>query len=137
MLKELTLAAALALTTPAVVAAQTSATPEQMADTFFAALKAGDPARAYKGLWHGTLMDKQQAQVEFVITQTSVALQTYGPIDGWELISEKIHSESYKERIYLVRADGAPLFFKLKFYRGPHGWMVHQLDFRDKLEALP
>lgn len=136
MLKSLMFAAALLTAAPA-VAQTSSATPNTIAEGFFQSLKAGNYAKAYQDIWRGTLMDKKQAEVENVISQTAAAFQYFGKADGYELMSEKTLSPSLMERTFLVRAENGPLFFRLLFYHGPSGWRVTKLDFGDDPSRLP
>lgn len=128
------LAAALLIAAPAV--AQNVA-PDDVANGFFQKLKSGQTAKAYRDLWQGTLMDRKQADVDFVISQTDLIMKAYGPMADWELMKDDVLSPSFRIRTYLVRFDAGALFFKLQFYRAPRGWMVLNLDFRDRYAALP
>ena len=119
------------LTAPQVAIAQTAPTYAEVADGFFRTLQAGDTAKAYKDIWGGTLMDKKQGEVENLVLQTATTLKTYGKVVGWELVSEKIISASYIERVYLVRTEGLPIFFKMYFYRPSSKWLVTNLYFTD------
>lgn len=137
MIRALVLATAIVLAAPQIVHAQSSATPDVVADSFFGSLKAGQTGKAYQDLWRGTIMDRKQADVDYVITQTDVALKAYGQMADWELMEDEVLSPSFRIRTYLLRFDQGALFFKLQFYRAPKGWTVLNLDFRDRYAALP
>jgi hypothetical protein len=83
-------------------------------------------------MWRDTLMDKKQAELESAATQTAAAMQIYGKILGWEQVSEATISPSFIRRVYLVKTENAPLFFRLQFYRAGARWVVWRLDFADK-----
>ena len=124
MFRSIIAAAFLAAVSPSLALAQDSAAPDSIASAFFGALKSGQVATAYQNLWRGTLMDKKQADVEFIANQTSTALRTYGPIAGWEEMSSDDLSQSLKSKLYLLRGENGPLFFRLQFYHGPKGGIV-------------
>jgi hypothetical protein len=135
MPRALVIAAAIVLTGPA--HAQDATPPDKIADSFFRYLQTGQFTKAYQDVWRGTPMDKKQADVETITTQTASALQIYGKIDGWEFVSEKVVAPSFQERTYLLRTDRGPLFFRMQFYRRPTGWSVYRIDFADTLPRLP
>lgn len=137
MIRALVLAAAIVMAAPQLAHAQGSGTPDTVADNFFGSLRAGQTGKAYQDLWRGTIMDRKQADVDFVITQTDAAMKAYGQMADWEVMKDDVLSPSFRIRTYLVRFDQGALFFKLQFYRAPRGWLVLNLDFRDRYAALP
>jgi hypothetical protein len=137
MLRALMVAVVLALAAPAAAQTQTDGQMQRIADGFFTSLKAGEFVKAYQDIWRGTPMDKKQADVEAMITQTGSAFQLYGKMDGWETVSEETVAPSFRRHTYLVRTDVGPLFFRMQFYRRASGWSVYRLDFADQLSRLP
>lgn len=137
MIRAFVLAAAIVLAAPHMACAQSSATPDSMIAAFFGQLRDGQVRRAYQELWQGTLMDKKQADVDFIVNQTDAAIKSYGRMADWELMKEEVLSPSFRIRTYLLRYEQGAMFFKVQFYRSPRGWMVWNLDFRDRYAALP
>lgn len=137
MFKTLLLAAALTAPTPVVAQTPKSATPTEMADGFFRALQNDQVEKAYKGIWEGTLMDRKQADVENLVSQNMVVLKNYGGVLGWELISETTITPSLIDRVYLVKTQNLPLFYKIQFYRPGPKWQVTNLFFTDTYKNIP
>jgi hypothetical protein len=123
--------AALLVVAPAAAVAQPG-DPGELAQGFFRTLQSGQVLKAYQDMWRDTLMDKKQAELESAATQTAAAMQIYGKILGWEQVSEATISPSFIRRVYLVKTENAPLFFRLQFYRAGARWVVWRLDFADK-----
>lgn len=137
MLKILTLASTIAIVGAPAAVSQTATTPDILADGFFRNLQSGDAAKAYQYIWGGTFMDKKQAEVEYIITQNATALKTYGKILGWELGSEKVISPSVVERLYILKTEALPLYYKIQFYRPATNWIVGNLYFTDTYKNIP
>ena len=133
MLKAIVLAGALALASPAFAQ---STGPDAVADTLFGLIRSGEIAKAYDGLGRGTVLDQKKLELQNVANQTTAALQIYGKVLDWELMSEKKLSQSYVARSYLLRTERGPIFFNLHLYRGAQGWTVLNIYFTDILKNL-
>jgi hypothetical protein len=132
MLKAIVVAGVLTLVAPAAAPAQTAGSPAALAEAFFTQLQAGDVLKAYQDMWRGSaIMDKKQADVENIASQNQVVLRNYGKVLGWELMSEKVIAPSLIERLYLLRTENVPLFYKVQFYRPSTKWIVGNIYFTD------
>jgi hypothetical protein len=78
----------------------------------------------------------KQAEVEYIITQNATVLKTYGKILGWELGSEKVISPSLVERLYILKTEALPLYYKIQFYRPASSWIVGNLYFTDTYKNI-
>ena len=138
MLRNLMIAVAFGLCAPLAAQAQPQAIggPTELADGFFRALQTGEAAKAYHDIWIGTFMAKKQPEVDNVASQTTFALKTYGKVLGWELVSEKAITPSFLERVYLVRTEALPLFFRMQFYKPVAKWQVGSLYFTDNYKTV-
>jgi hypothetical protein len=142
MLRELMFALAVAATSPSqsgAVAAGTALTPaaEAKADSFFAALKAGQTAEAYHKAFEGTLMmQKKQGDMDNAIAQTNAILTYYGHVTGWEFIDADPLSPSFAQARYLVKTEQGPIFFRLQLYNPGTGWVISNISFADRLSGL-
>lgn len=134
MLKAIVLAGALALASPALAQ---SAGPDLVAGNFFGLIRSGEITKAYDGIGRGTILDQKKLELRNVATQTAGALQIYGKVIDWELMSEKKLSESYLVRNYMVRTERGPMFFNLHLYRGVQSWTIINIYFTDILKSLP
>ena len=135
MLRILTVLAVL-LATPAAAQSAGSSQPAQLADSFFRAVQAGDIPKAFDDAWRGTIMAKKQAEVENLGTQMGSVFQIYGKMLGWELVSEKVISPSFVQRIYLVRTPNAPVFFRMQFYKASTSWVMSGVYFTDTYDKV-
>lgn len=134
MLKAVVLAAALALTSPALAQ---PAGPDAVTNSFFGMIRSGEITKAYEGLGRGTVLDQKKLELRNVANQTASALQIYGKVIDWEMMSEKKLSEGYLIRNYMLRTERGPMFFNLHFYRGVQGWTIVNIYFTDILKNLP
>ncbi|HEX7945312.1 MAG TPA: hypothetical protein VF495_11635, partial [Phenylobacterium sp.] len=132
MLKAIVVAGALALAAPAAAPAQSANSPAALAEAFFTQVQAGEVLKAYQDMWRGSaIMDKKQADVENIAAQNQAILRSYGKVLGWELMSEKVIAPSLVERLYLLRTENVPLFYKVQFYRPGTKWIVGNIYFTD------
>ena len=131
MFRAIFLAVALTITAPAAAQAQPAAGPDTVADRFFSLVRGGDVQKAYGDVGRGTLMEQKKAELQNVANQTTSALQIYGKVVDWELISEDKWSPSYLVRNYLLRTDRGPIFFNLHLFRSVNGWVIGNISFTD------
>lgn len=97
-------------------------------DVFFLALQAGDIEVAYDTLVQNSPVADEPSQVADLKTKTASAIDTYGPIVGYELIDEKRAGENLVRRTYFSHGDTQPLRWRFYFYRIKDHWRL--VDFR-------
>ena len=102
MLKAIVLAGALALASPSIAQ---PAGPDTVTNSFFGLVRSGEITKAYDGLGRGTVLDQKKLELQNVANQTARALQIYGKVIDWELMTDKKLSESYLIRNYMVRTE--------------------------------
>ncbi|MDP3853530.1 hypothetical protein [Phenylobacterium sp.] len=130
---------AAAIAAPAAVVS-TASSPDAPVELFFGKLKAGDAAEAYRAIWAGTLIDRKPGAVQVMSDQTAMVIKYFGPIVGWELLHEGPASPHFRERCYILRTEGGPVFFKFQLYDNGAKWVVTKLTFNDdhdKLQTTP
>jgi hypothetical protein len=110
--------------------------PTAVVDMFFGKLKAGPSIDAYRGIWTGTLMDKKPGQLQFLADQTDTVLRYYGPVTGWELLREGPGSLHLKDKTYVLRTQGGPIFFRFQLFDDGTHWMISKLTFNDDVDKL-
>lgn len=106
--------------------------PDGAANAFFRTLQTGDPVKAYTAIFPPGMAAKKQADLENLSTQTGTALKYYGKILGWELAKEERVSPSYVRRLYVVRTEMAPLFYRFDFYKPETTWTAVNVYFADQ-----
>jgi len=136
MLRILFAVIALLSATPAFAQSAAARTPDSLANAFFKGLQTGPALKAYNDMWQGTLMSKKQADVENAAAQTDNAFRIYGKLVDWEKMSTEQVSPSFIISTFLVRTEGAPIFFKMQFYHAPAGWMVAYVNLADSYKTL-
>ncbi|MDB5425967.1 MAG: hypothetical protein JWQ29_3383 [Phenylobacterium sp.] len=137
MLAPLLAALALATATPAHAPPPGPAnSPSAIADGFFATLQAGEASKAYSQVL-GRLATSKPAEMQNLVGQNEMALKMFGKISGWELARERVISPSFVERVYVLRTENAPLFYRMHFYRADTTWVLVSIFFNDTYDKLP
>ncbi len=131
MLKASAAAALLSVILPDLASAQTpSSLPpitasgarevEALMAPFFDTLE-DDVAKAYTGLFAGTLLETKTVEISQLTAQTNVVLQTYGPITERELARSECATASICKLIYVLNTDKGPIGFWAYVHRRSTG----------------
>lgn len=140
MIRALAFAALLALTTPIAAAAESPTVridsgQDAVVQAFFKELQGGRTPAAYQGLFGSAMMIKKQVEVENLIAQTNNAMNLFGKVSGWELVTADEISPSYGQAVYALKTETLPLFFKFEFYRNTTRRTVTRMDFTDSYKT--
>ncbi|GAB5482307.1 MAG: hypothetical protein Pars92KO_20640 [Parasphingorhabdus sp.] len=123
--------ASLAIATPSL--AQT--TPETIANTVLADLKAGDATNVVENiLAKAPLISTGPAEKTNLINTLNTLFSSYGRVEGWELVGSRHASSRYVEHSYIVFQEKYAMSLELKFYQGKEGWNLTAFNFNDKLD---
>ena len=125
------------LVSPLSLGAEGAATPESIANSFFATLMKGDPMKAVDTFFAiNPNFAARSQQLQMVKTQLVGALQIYGNPSGVETILVEELAPSLHRRVYLTNHETHPLVWEMYFYKVKSGWLPDQLQFRDTYELL-
>lgn len=125
------------LMSPLCLAAEGTATPESIANNFFATLMKGDAVKAVDAFFGlNPNFGAQAPQLQMVKTQLQGALQVYGTPSGVEPILIEELAPSLHRRVYLTNHATHPLVWEMYFYKSKSGWLPDQMQFRDTYELL-
>ncbi len=142
MRSALILALALGVATPLIATAAPSTAavdqrdPGAVVEMFFGKMKSGPSIEAYRSIWMGTLMEKKAAQLQVMADQTDSVLRYFGPVTGWELLRSGVSSPHFQERIYVLRTEGGPIFFRFLLFDIGSRWTISKLTFNDDYDKL-
>jgi len=101
---------------------------ERKVDVFFLQLAANQIDAAYNGLARGTIIAERPEEVGMLKEKTQLAIEEYGPVSGYELISEKKAGGRLLLRTYLSHNEVLPLRWRMYFYHTGGEWKL--VDFR-------
>lgn len=108
--------------TPSMSAASVEET-RPLTDALFRTLQAGDPAKAYRDLFAGTLMESKAPEMNTLVSQTQLLLDAYGTMVGWNLIRSDCLSPTYCRTLYQVDLKNGAMFVALTLHRRSGRWM--------------
>ena len=120
---------------PTPAAAKTAAPPDAIR-TFFAALKSGQVDAAYETLAKGTIISERAENVKELKARTSQALDSYGPVAGYETLSILNAGENLVRYTCISLNQDLPLRWRFYFYRSAAGWKLVDLRVDDGLVEL-
>lgn len=92
-------------------------------DAFFQTLRAGDPAKAYRDLFAGTMMETKAAELQTLISQTQMLLDAYGTLTGWSVIRTDCITPTMCRTAYQVDMKNGPIFVVLTLHRRTGDWL--------------
>lgn len=101
---------------------------ERKIDLFFLALGAEEVELAYDTLVRNTIIADRPEQVDLLKRKTRETIDEYGPLEGYELISEKRAGQRLVLRTYLSHNAVLPLRWRMYFYQTGGEWKL--VDFR-------
>ena len=110
--------------------------PSETLDLFFLALKAGQVDAAYEALVRDTIIAARKVDVDGLKKRTKEAIESYGPIAGYELVDEKIVGTSLLRRTVISLNADLPLRWRFYFYKSEGSWRLVDLRVDDALVEL-
>ena len=113
-----------------------AANPSEAMDNFFLALKAGQVDAAYDGLVNDTIIAERREDVSGLKKRTQEALDSYGPVSGYETVDEKTVGTSLLRRTCISLNSDLPLRWRFYFYRSEGAWKLVDLRVDDGLVEL-
>jgi hypothetical protein len=122
--------------TPAPPPADASTSPAGTIDLFFLALQGDNVEAAYENLVKGTIIADRKEDVTGLIARTREALDSYGPIRGYELIEERAVGKHLVRRTCLSLNTDLPLRWRFYFYLSEGRWGLVDLRVDDGLAEL-
>lgn len=105
-------------------------------DAFFLALKADKVDAAYDALVKGTIIADRAQDVASLKERTKHALDSYGPISGYEVVDEQIVGTVLFRRTCLSFNTDLPLRWRFYFYKSGGNWNLVDLRVDDGLVEL-
>ncbi len=106
-------------------------------DAFFQTLRAGDPTKAYRDLFAGTLLETTKAaEVNTLITQTQTLLDAYGTLVDWTVLRSDCLSPTLCRIGYQVDMKNGPMFVFLLMHRRAGEWYPHWIYVTDIAQPL-
>lgn len=110
--------------------------PAAAISAFFLALKAGQVEAAYDGLVKNTVIAERQQNVKDLKTSTEKALDSYGPIGGYEVVDTLAIGTCLIRQTCISLNQNLPLRWRFYFYRSEGGWKIVDLRVDDGLVEL-
>ena len=113
-----------------------AANPSEAMDIFFLALKDGQVDAAYDALVKGTIIAERREDVSGLKRRTQEALDSYGPVSGYETVDEKIVGTSLLRHTCISLNSDLPLRWRFYFYKSEGAWKLVDLRVDDALVEL-
>ncbi len=110
--------------------------PAEKLDLFFLALKAGQTDAAYEALVANTIIAERKEDVTSLKLRTKEAIESYGPVSGYEIVDEKIVGSSLLRRTCISLNSDLPLRWRFYFYRSEGAWRLVDIRVDDALVEL-
>ena len=110
--------------------------PADLMEAFFLALKGGKVDAAYDALVKGTIIADRPDDVGSLKSRTKTALDTYGPVNGYEVVDEKIVGSALLRRTCISLNSDLPLRWRFYFYKSGGIWRLVDLRVDDALVEL-
>lgn len=118
---------------PPVAADLPKRTPDEIAATFFDALKKDRVDEAYDTLNAEFALAGGDDQGKAIRAQTQKALDTYGPALGYEMVREEKLGTHLMRRTYVLAGAELPLRWRLYFYNPSDRWRLIDLRIDDAI----
>jgi hypothetical protein len=109
--------------------------PTEVLDLFFGALKANQIDSAYDSLVKNTIIADRADDVKSLKTKTKQALDSYGPISGYEVVDEKVVGTCLIRRTCISLNSDLPLRWRFYFYKSD-AWRLVDIRIDDGLVEL-
>ena len=110
--------------------------PAEAIEMFFLALKGGQVNAAYDALVKDTIITERREDVTALKEKTSQALDSYGPVTGFEVVDEKVVGSSLLRRTCVSLNTDLPLRWRFYFYKSAGAWKLVDLRVDDGLVEL-
>lgn len=110
--------------------------PDQAVEAFFKTLKMGGVDAAYDALVKGTIIADRAEDVTALKSRTKTALDSYGPVAGYETVDEKQVGSSLLRRTCVSLNSDLPLRWRFYFYKSDGVWRLVDLRVDDGLVEL-
>lgn len=108
----------------------------EIIEAFFQALKAEKVDEAYDALVRGTIIAERKEDVTALKERTKHALDTYGPLAGYEAVDEQMVGTVLFRRTCLSFNSDLPLRWRFYFYKSNNEWRLVDLRVDDGLVEL-
>jgi hypothetical protein len=125
--------------TPTTVLASQKSKPEDpgvVISMFFLGLKAGQVDAAYDALIRNTIIAERKENVSALKESTNKALDSYGPVTGYEVIDSLQVGSSLVRQTCLSLNQDLPLRWRFYFYRSEGIWKLVDMRVDDGLVEL-
>lgn len=109
--------------------------PADALESFFAAIKANQIDAAYDALVKNTVIADRADDVKGLKQRTKQALDSFGPISGYEVVDEKIVGTCLMRRTCVSLNSDLPLRWRFYFYK-TDVWRLVDLRIDDGLVEL-
>lgn len=116
--------------------ARQAASPSEAMDNFFLELKAGRVDAAYDALMKDSIIAERGENVSELKKRTQVALDSYGPMSGYETVDEKMVGTTLLRRTCVSLNSDLPLRWRFYFYKSEGAWKLVDLRVDDGLVEL-
>lgn len=110
--------------------------PGEAIDMFFLALKGNQVDAAYDALVKDSIIADRKEDVAALKARTKQAIDSYGPVSGYELVDERIVGTSLLRRTLISLNSDLPLRWRFYFYRSQGVWRLVDLRVDDGLVEL-
>ena len=110
--------------------------PAEKMDLFFLALKAAQVDAAYDALVKDTIISERKEDVIALKERTKQAIDSYGPLSGYEVVDEKVVGSHLLRRTCVSLNSDLPLRWRFYFYRSEGAWRLVDLRVDDALVEL-
>lgn len=110
--------------------------PGEAMDMFFLALKANQVSAAYDALVKGSVIAQRDQDVIALKDKTKQALESFGPISGYEVVDEKFVGSSLLRRTCISLNTDLPLRWRFYFYKSEGAWRLVDIRIDDGLVEL-
>jgi len=110
--------------------------PRESIAQFFRLLSRERVEDAYSGLVKGSIIEERKEDVELLKDRTTRALDAYGPIRDYEVLSELAVGTTLRRFTCLSHNEELPLRWRFYFYDSARGWKLVDLRVDDGLVEL-
>lgn len=110
--------------------------PEESIRDFFTHLMKERVSEAYRGLVRGTIIAYKPEDVKSLEDRTGRALDSYGLIEGFDLLSDESVGGHLRRLTYLSINSELPLRWRFYFYKSRDAWRLVDLRVDDGLVEL-
>ena len=127
--------------TPAAVGPQSTVapgfgTPSKLIEEFFGHLKTNSVEAAYTAILRGSKIADSKEDVATLKNKTREALQAFGDIQGYDLISTKQVGGHLFSATYIAAAKNFPIRWRFFFYKAVDVWKLVDIRIDDRLNRM-